>query len=241
LEPTSAAARQQRAYGSRAQSGHFFMINFVRRTLKHLYHEKWGKVLLVLFLVSVVATAGATVSVFYYTNGTATVRTPDVQLIAGPDVSGSCAAYPCASGSVSATHDVMTVTLSFFPASTGASPVPATYYSNFGQVKNTAASGSHSIMSVQVINIAGTTADLGSITVYYCTAQTEFAATGALTTPSNCVGSFSITSGTGGSVSGAFPVSIAAGATQYIEIAAYAASGASASTSVTFQIAVQWA
>ncbi|HKT21731.1 MAG TPA: hypothetical protein VJR06_03795, partial [Nitrososphaerales archaeon] len=110
-----------------------------------------------------------------------------------------------------------------------------------GQVKNTAASGTHSISSVQVINVAGTTADLGSITVYYCTTQTEFSATGALVTPGNCVGSFSITSGTGGSVSGTFPQTIAAGATQYIEIAAYAASGASASTSVTFQIAVQWA
>lgn len=205
-----------------------------------MYRAKWGKLILVLFLAGVVATASATVSVFFYTVGTGTVRTPDVQILAGPDLSASCSAYPCASGLVAATHDVLTATLSFFPADTAVSPIPATYYSNFAQVKNTAASGSHSIMSVQVLNIGGTTADLGSITVYYCTAQTDFTAGGALVTPGNCVGSFSITSGTGGSVSGTFPVSVAAGATQYVEIAAYAASGATASTSVTFQIAVQW-
>ncbi|MDE1854235.1 MAG: hypothetical protein KGI38_10900 [Thaumarchaeota archaeon] len=205
-----------------------------------MYHAKWGKLMLVLFLAAVVVTASATVSVFFYTVGTGTVQTPDVQILAGPDVGASCTAYPCASGSVTGTHDVLTATLSFFPAATGASPIPGTYYSNFAQVKNTAVSGSHSIKSVQIINIGGTTADLGSITVYYCTAQTEFTAAGALVTPGNCVGSFAITSGTGGTVSGTFPVSIGFGVTHYIEVAAYAASGATASTSVTFQIAVQW-
>ena len=241
MEPTSQAAGRKKTYGSRAQSGHLFMINFVTKTLKHLYHEKWGKVLLLVFLAAMVATAAASVSVFYYSNGTATVQTPDVQLVAGSDISASCASYPCASGSVLSTHDVMTASLSFFAAATSNSPVPATYYSNFAQVVNTAATGSHSIKSVQIINVAGTTADLGSITVYYCTVQTEFTATGALVTPSNCVGSFSITSSAGGSVSGTFPVTIGHGATQYIEVAAYAASTATAGTSVTFQIAVQWA
>ena len=178
--------------------------------------------------------------VFFYTTSTSTVQNPDVQLLAGPDVGASCSAYPCASGSVSSTHDVFTVTLSFFPATTTGSPIPATYYSNFAQVKNTAGTNVHSIKSVQIVNVGGTTADLGSITVYYCTAQTEFTATGALVTPANCVGSFAITTTSGGSVSGTFPQSIAAGATQYVEIAAYAASGATAATSVTFQIAVQW-
>jgi hypothetical protein len=241
LEPTPQAAGQRPTYASRAQSGRFFILNYVGKTLKHLYHAKWGKVVLVLFVASMVATASATVSVFFYTAGTANVQTPDVQLVAGSDLSASpCSVYPCASGTVTGTHDVLTAVLSFFPAATGASPIPATYYSNFTEIKNTAASGSHSIMSIQILNIAGTTADLGSITIYYCTTQTGFTAAGALATPSNCVGSFSITSGTGGSVTGSFPVSIAGGARQFIEISAYAASGASASTSVTFQIAVQW-
>ena len=239
MEPTSQAAGPRKTYGSRAQSGHFFMINSARGTLKHLYHAKWGKALLVLFLVGVVASAGATVSVFYYTGGTASVQSPDVQLVAGADNSGSCSSYPCATGLVAGTHDVMTATLSFFPAATGNTPVPASYYSDLAEVTNTAVSGSHTIESVQVINVAGTTADLGSITVYYCTTHTEFDAQGALVAPGNCIGSYAITSSSGGTVfSGSQP--IAGGATQYIEVAAYAASGATASTSVTFQIAVQW-
>ena len=232
-------ARPPGALGGRAQSGHFFLLSFVRRTLNRLYQERYGKLLVVLFLIALVVTAGATVYVFFYTAGTSTVQTPDIQLIAGPDIAGaSCSPYPCAWGSVSATHDVLTVTLSFFPTAATASPYPASYYSNFAQIKNTASSNTHSIKSIQIVNVGGTTSDLGSITVYYCTSQTEFSATGTL---SGCVGSFALTSGTGGSLSGTFPQSIAAGATQYIEIAAYAASGATSATSVTFQIAVQWA
>jgi hypothetical protein len=203
-----------------------------------MYHARYGKLLVVLFLIALAATAGATVYVFFYTASTSTVQSPDVQLIAGPDIGGSCSLYPCASGSVSSTHDVLTVTLSFFPTGATTTPYPASYYSNFAQIKNTAATNVHSIKSIQVINIGGTTADLGSITVYYCTSQTEFTPSGTL---SGCVGSFAITSATGGSLSGTFPQSIAAGATQYIEIAAFASSGATAATSVTFQIAVQWA
>ena len=237
MEPTSPAAGPRKTLGSRAKSGHFFMISFGRKTLGHLYHSRYGKVLTALFLLALVATAGATVYVFFYTSGTSTVRTPDVTMVAGADVGGSCSAYPCASGSVDSTGDVLTVTISFFPSNTGATPVPASYYSDLGHIHN-GGSGAHSIKSVQILNIAGTTADLGSITIYYCTSQTEFTAAGS--PASACVGSFSITSSTGGSLSGTYPQSIAASGTQYLEIAAYAASGATAATSVTFQIAVQW-
>jgi len=238
LEPASPVARPPGALESGSRSGHFFVLGFVRWTFNRLYHERYGRLLVVLFLIALAVTAGATVYVFFYTVGTSTVQTPDVQLVAGPDIGSSCTAYPCASGAVSATHDLLTVTISFFPTAAAASPYPASYYSNFAQIKNTAATNTHSIKSIQVINVGGTTSDLGSITVYYCTAQTEFSASGTL---SGCVGSFAITSATGGSVSGTFPQSIAAGANQYIELAAYAASGSTSATSVTFQIAVQWA
>jgi hypothetical protein len=218
------------------------MINFVRKTFRHMYHTRYGKVLAALFLISLVATAVATVYVFYYTSATSTVQTPDVKLAAGPDVSGASACspagvYPCAFGSVDTTGDVLTVTISFFPANTVATPIPATYYSNLGHIVNSG-TATHSIKSVQILNIGGTTADLGAIIVYYCATQTEFTAAG--TPVSACVGSYSITSSTGGSLSGTYPQTIGASATQYIEIVAYAASGATASTSVTFQIAVQW-
>ncbi|MDG7007219.1 MAG: hypothetical protein JRN06_03110 [Nitrososphaerota archaeon] len=212
------------------------MVSFIGKTFGHIYHARYGKVLVVAFLLALVATATATVYVFYYTAGTATVQAADVKFVAGPDVSGSCSAYPCASGSVDSTGDVLTATISFFPANTGASPIPATYYSNFAQLHNSG-SGAHSIKSVEVINVGGTTADLGGIVVYYCTSQTEFSASGSPV--SACVGSFTISSGSGGSLTGTYPQTIAASATQYIEIAAYAASSATTG-SVTFQIAVQW-
>ena len=212
------------------------MISFVKTTFRHLFRSRVGKVVAVLFILGLTATAMANVYVFYYSNGTATVQTPDVRLVKGADLQSSCSAYPCASGSVTSTYDVMTATLSFFPASTGASPPPATYYSNFAKITN-AGTGSHTIETIQVTSVGGTSADLGSITVYYCTSQTEFSASGSPV--SACTGSFAITTTSGGTVFSGTQ-SIASGATQYIEIAAYAASGASASTSVTFQIAVQW-
>ena len=82
----------------------------------------------------------------------------------------------------------------------------------------------------------------GQITVYYCTAQTEFAATGALVTPANCDSYSFTTTGLSGTVSGTitFPLGISAGAKQYIELAAYAGSSASVGNTVSFNIAVQW-
>jgi hypothetical protein len=189
------------------------------------------------------AVATASVYVFFYSGQTATVRTSDVTLAAGPDASASCTAYPCATVSVSGTSDTATVALSLFKADNTFTPPPSTYYSNLIQVKD--ATNAHQILSVQILGISSTrAADFGTIVVYYCTAQTEFTASGTLVTPGNC-DSFSITSTTGGSVSGAsftFPLSIGAGGTHYIELVAYAGSGASvvAGDTIQFKIAVQW-
>lgn len=208
------------------------------KILSRLVHSKRGKIALFVLVALLVASASATVYVFFYANTTATVQAPDLKLYAGSDSSASCTVYPCAHVGISSTSDVATISMSMFPADTAATPVPASYYSNITAVKNTG-SAAHSIKSVQITNVVGSS-NLGQITVYYCTAQTEFNASGNLITPGNCVGSFSITSATGGSVSGTFPVSIAAGAVQYIEIVAYANSGVT-SGSVTFNIAIQWA
>ncbi len=209
------------------------------KKIKGLAHSKRGKLALFVLVAFLVASASATVYVFYYGSTTATVHSPDIKLYAGSDSSASCTVYPCANVAVASTNDVATISLSMFPASTSSSPVPATYYSNLTAVKNTGTSA-HSIKSVQITNIVDSSSNLGQITVYYCTTQTEFNASGVLVTPSNCVGSYSITSTTAGSVSGTFPVSIAPGAVQYIEIVAYAKSTAT-SGSVTFNIALQWA
>ncbi|MGI0078868.1 MAG: hypothetical protein ACRECH_04530 [Nitrososphaerales archaeon] len=209
------------------------------RILQRLVSSRRRKIALIFLAALLVSSASATVYVFFYGTTTVTVQTPDLKLYAGSDSSASCTAYPCAHVSIASTNDVATISMSMFPADTVFSPVPASYYSNITTVKNTGAT-SQSIKSVQITNIGDPSSNLGQITVYYCTTQTEFNGAGSLVTPSNCVGSFSITSTTGGSVSGTFPVTIASGAVQYIEIVAYAKSTAT-SGSVTFNLAIQWA
>lgn len=215
------------------------MINRLKARFAGILGSRIGKILLVAIVLLMIATASATVYVFYYGTATASVQSSDLKLYAGSDSSSSCTVYPCATTTVAATGDVATISMSLFAADSSFSPVPATYYTNITTIHNSGSS-THSIKSVQITNIADPSSDLGSISVYYCTTQTEFNAAGQLVTPSNCVGSFSITSTTGGSVSGTFPVTIASGATQYVEIVAYAKSTATTG-SVSFNIAVQWA
>jgi len=187
-----------------------------------------------------VGLASASVYVYYYASPTSTIRTADVTLAAGTDASGSCTVYPCATVSISGTSDTATVSLSMFKADSTFTPPPSSYYSNLIQVKD--ATNAHSIKSVQILGISSTSAnDFGKIIVYYCTAQTDFNPDGSLVTPGNCVGSFSITSTTGGSVSGSFPVPIAASGTHYIEVAAYGGSSGTVGDTIQFKIAVQWA
>jgi hypothetical protein len=215
------------------------MINKLKSKFAWFLRSKIGKLMLVAIVLSMVATASATVYVFYYGTASVSVQSPDLKLYAGSDSSASCTVYPCAHTTISSTGDVATISMSFFAADTSFSPVPATYYTNVTTIHNSGTSA-HSIKSVQITNIADPSSDLGTIAVYYCTTQTDFNASGLLVTPSNCVGSYSITSTTAGSVSGTFPVTIAPGATQYIEIVAFATSTATTG-SVSFNIAVQWA
>ncbi len=212
------------------------MAPVVKRFLGGLLHSRWAKLLSIVLISGMVATASATVYVFYYGNGTATVQTSDMRLAPGTDASASCTAYPCATVTVSSTKDIATIGLSFFPATTD-TPTPATYYTNITTIQNHGA-GSHTIQSVKVFNIVDSSSSLGSITVYYCTTQTEFNPAGTLVTPSNCPGSFSITSSTGGTVVSS--QTLAAGAKGYVEIVAYAKSTATAGSAVTFSIAFQW-
>jgi hypothetical protein len=210
--------------------------------LKGLLRSRYAKVITVLLLLSLTASAVATVYTFYYANVTSAIKAPDLTLVAGRDSTSSCSAYPCATVTVASTGDVATVTMSMFPADTSFSPPPASYYSDLINV--TDANNAHSIKAVQIYSITNA-ANLGTggqITVYYCTAQTEFAVTGSLVTSTNC-DSYSFTStGSTGTVSGTitFPLSISAGTKQYIELAAYAGSGTTVGNTVSFSIAVQW-
>ena len=206
----------------------------IRRAFSWLFHSKYGKLLPVLLLAGMMITASATVFELYYANTTATVRASDVVLVAGPDASASCAKYPCATVSLSSTNDYATINLSFEASATN-NPQPATYYTNLLQVHN-GGTAAHTVMAVSVNTIAQTGTDLGSITIYYCTAQTDSPATSA-----NCA-SFTFTSTTGGSLSGnsILPATLAASGTHYIEIVATAATTAAVGDKVTFIVQIQW-
>ena len=209
----------------------------VRKGLKSLYRSKLGKLLPVLLIAAIIATASASVFVLYYGSVTATVKTYDVTLVAGTDASASCSAVPlpCATVGLSSTNDFATITMTFAKSATN-TPQPATYYTNLLQVHN-GGTLAHTVQAVSVNTIAQSGTDLGSITVYYCTAQTNTPATS-----SSCA-SFAITSTTGGSLSGnsILPASLAASGTGYIETVAYAATTATAGNTVTFQLQIQWA
>jgi hypothetical protein len=216
----------------------FLLAMSYRRKFKALFNSKAGKLLPVLLIALLVGSASSTVYVYYIANTTATPQTAKVVLRPGGDLSSSCSTYPCASYTAPSTSDYEAVTLSFFPSATSAVQ-PATYYTNFTTIQNHEATASHTLNKVEIYNIGGATAaNLGKITVYYCTIQTDFNPDGSLVTPGNCPGSYSIVAGSSGTqvlVSGA---SLAAGAKGYIEVAAYAATPIGGS--VTFDIAFQW-
>lgn len=186
-------------------------------------------------MAALVASASAAVFVMYYGAATATVQSPDVSLVAGPDASASCSVYPCATVSVSS-NSFATVGISLFASATN-NPQPATYYTNLLQVHNSAASASHTINSISISNIAQSGSDFGSVTVYYCSSQTNSPASS-----SSCAAlTFTSTSGSGSLTGNSIlPQTLTAGSTGYIEIVGYAASTATAGDTITFQIAISW-
>ncbi|MGD6933581.1 MAG: hypothetical protein ACQCN5_05185 [Candidatus Bathyarchaeia archaeon] len=196
-------------------------------------HRFWKPkiVLSVLALILCAGLAAATVFTMYYANFTATVKAPDVRLVAGNDNIGGTV-YPTASITVASTYDYATVGFSMFPSATN-SPQPATYYTNPLNITNVGSS-SHTIQAITVTSVTDASSSLGNITIYYFATQTD---TPETATP---LGVASITDTT-------VPVSIftgtqtiAAGATQYIEIVAYAAEDASVDATVTFTVSIQW-
>lgn len=212
-----------------------------KKILAGILHSKFGKLLPVLLIAGLTASASATVFVMYYGNATATVQTADVQFVNGADIHGtSCSTFPCASSNLAtSTHnDSASIGVSFYPATSG-TPQPATYYTNLLQVKNEG-TVSHSINSITISNIVDASSSLGQISVYLCASSVDIS-NGA--NAANCA-VFAISSTTGGSLASGstvtFPYSLSAGSSAYIEVAAYAAPSATAGHTVTFSIAMSW-
>jgi len=196
------------------------------------FHSKYGKVIPALLLAAMVITATAAVYELFFVNTSATVQANDISLVKGPDASASCTVYPCATVTISGTNDYATVSLSFAKSATN-NPQPATYYTDLVEIHDGA--NSHTVSSVSVISpiTAPSASDFGKITVYYCASQTNDPAT-------NCPNKLDITStgGTGSVFSGLDALS--SGNNRYIEIVAYAGSGATNGDVVSFNIQVQW-
>ncbi len=210
----------------------------IRLAYRWFFRTKYGKLIPILVLSAMMVMASATVFAAYYVSNTATVQGADVTLVNGPDVSGSCSAYPCVTSTLSSTSDFATVGFSIFKSATNG-PQPNTYYTNLLQVHN-GGSGSHSMISVQVTGPITSTraADFGEVDVFYCTTQTD------APTSSNCVEQAITSTASTGVLSGSFtfPQTIAAGATQYIEIIGHAGSGGTvvSGDTIAFSIQISW-
>ena len=204
--------------------------------LKALYGSKAGKILPVLIIAGLVATASASVFVAYYGAATATVQSNDVILQVGSDSVPSCTVYPCGTTTLSTTNDLATISLSFAPSAGGVAQ-PQSYYTDLLQIHNGAATNSHSIIAIQVANIVDSSSTLGGVSVYYCP-STDPATLAAIAT--DCPNSFSFTTTSGGSLAGTFPQPLTAGSTGYFVFSAYAKGTATVGQSLTFQIEIQW-
>jgi len=205
----------------------------LKKGLKALYGSKLGKILPVLIIAGLVATASAAVFVNYYGTATATVGNNDISLAAGTDSTACTTNFPCITVTPSSPiADTATIAMNLGKDTGPVSPQPETYFTDAMHIANSGGA-SRTIKSITISSIVATApADFGSITVYYCATQTN--------TPASCAGSFAITSTAGGTVSG-LPLSIAASGTAYIEFVGYAGSGATATDTIAFNVQIQWA
>ena len=205
----------------------------LKNGLKALYGSKLGKMIPVLLIAGLVATASAAVFVNYYGSATATARNNDIALVAGNDSATCTTNAPCINVAPSTTGDYATIAMQLGLDSVQ-STQPATYFTNPLNITNNG-SGSRSINSVTISNIQVTNAaDFGNITIFYYASQTNSPSTGT------ALGYYSITSTTGGSVSN-LPSTIAASGSNYIEIVGYFGSGATVTDTLTFDLQIQWA
>ena len=199
--------------------------------LKHR-SKKLRIVLPVVAVLLIVGVASAAIFTMYYTSSTATVKTPDVQLLAGSDSTTSPTVYPAATVTVASTKDYAGVSFSLFPSATN-TPQPATFYTDLVEIKNTG-TAAHTLNSITISSITGAS-NLGGLTIYLYATQTNSPETG---TP---IASMILTSTSTGTVTLLGSASsLAAGATDYVEVVGYAASGAAVGSTVGFATAISW-
>lgn len=223
-------------------------MSYFRKIAAFLFNSKLRKVLSVLLISALIATASAAVYTFYYGTATASVQAPDLQFFPGSDSTTSCNSYPCLTATPSGAHGQfntsIAISFSMFPGAAVSSLTPATYYTNATILNNTkTATNSHNITKISLLNLAGQS-NLGEISVYFCATPTGFNLDGTLAVPGNCpysstITSSTVTTSTGVLFNGTFPYTLAPDKGLYVEVTAYSAESIS-SGSVNFTIAVQW-
>ncbi len=200
--------------------------------MNNILRGKARKLLPIIVVAIFVGLVSAAVFTTFSANYNATVKTPDVRLVAGSDSTASPTAFPAATVTVASTYDSAAVAFSLFPSATN-SPQPATYYTDLLQVTN-AGTTSHSISAITISGISGAS-NLGSIVIYYYAAQTDSPQSGSP------IGSVTLSSSSAGTINLlSSPHALAASTTNYIEIVGYAAPGAAAGSTISFTAAIQW-
>jgi len=214
----------------------------VRSALGRL-NTRGCKVGAIAILFVLMATATAAVFSMDYATATATTQKSDVQFVKGSDATGSTT-YPAASVALSDTNDYATVGISMFKSVTQTHLQPATYYTDLLHVKNSG-TVTHTIKAISISNVVvanGAFTNGGSITVYYCSSQTDVLAD---TVPHYTIDSSTTSGSTNYVIPIGSPQALAAtglaGDTGYIEIVAHASGTAGDTSSVTFDLSVQWA
>jgi hypothetical protein len=203
------------------------------KALKALYGSKLGKILPVLLIAGMVATASASIFVQYYAVGTVTAQTNSVQLISSPDDNGgSCGTNtPCFTATIAGAGDYASIAMNLGVESTQ-TPQPKTVFTDVLEINNTGTTSR--TVTTTLTSATETGSFYGSLTIYYCTA-----ATSNPVGDGNCITNGAITS----DVSSPTPIAIsqtlaANGGLAYIAIVGWAAG---TSTSLSFNLQFQWA
>lgn len=207
----------------------------VKSAIKSLYGSKLGKILPILVVAGLVATASASIFVNYYGSATVTAQNNDVSFVLGGDNTvGGCTNTPCVSTALNTPPDFATISMNLGIEST-ASPQPSTTFTDPLQLHN-AGSAARSV-TITITSATPSTNFYGSVSVYYCTVQSTTPATDV----THCTGS-TMTTGFTAPGTVASGVSLAAAGSGYIEFVGYAGSSAVAGTdTLAFNLQVQWA
>jgi hypothetical protein len=202
----------------------------MKNGLKALYGSKLGKILPVLVIAGLVATASAAVFVNYYATGAVTAQSNDVSLVVGADNSASCTGVtPCAH--VTSAGDFATIALNLGNESSN-SPQPQTFFTDVLQVHYSGATSR--TVSVNITSATETGTFYGSLTVYYCTQATSNPAND----PTHCTGT-AITSNISSSTAVVTGKTLSSGGSDgYVAIVGWAATSGS---SLSFDLQFQWA